>query len=384
MNSRERMKLSLNHNEPDKVPFDLGGSLVTGITDVAWANLLKYMGIKKDNIDVADICYATCNPHEDVLRKIGVDVLGVYPPDFTDHKTGLGEENGLRIFVDAWGIKWKQPKSSPFFDMVEHPLANVEYNQIKSYPFPDHLDKKRLDAIGQQIENIRSKNDKYVMMGTDIYEPGLFQACEFMLGFEEAYMKLAMEPEYIELLLDIFTERDIEAWKYLLRDKGSKLDVIIYTDDFASQTSLIISEAMIRRFFLPRYKRIFKEIKGICPDIKILFHCCGAAYDIIPVFIEMGVDILNPIQLSCKNMDIQKLKRTYGKDLVFWGGGVDTHRILPFGTEQEVEDAVKRSIDILAPGGGFVFNTVHSIQPEVPPQNIVKMIETVQKYGNYR
>jgi uroporphyrinogen decarboxylase len=140
---------------------------------------------------------------------------------------------------------------------------------------------------------------------------------------------------------------------------------------------------MIRRFFLPRYQKLFSEIKKICPDMKIMFHCCGAIFDIIPIFIEMGVDILNPIQVSCKGMNIQKIKKTYGNDLVFWGGGIDTHRVLPFGTKKEIEDAVKHSIDVLAPGGGFIFNTVHSIQPEVPPQNIVTMIETLQKYGKY-
>jgi uroporphyrinogen decarboxylase len=164
---------------------------------------------------------------------------------------------------------------------------------------------------------------------------------------------------------------------------GENFDVVLYTDDFASQTSLIISEAMIRKFYLPRYQRIFGEIKNICPHIKIMFHSCGAVSGIIPVLIEMGIDILNPIQLSCDNMDLAALKKNYGKDLVFWGGGIDTQRVLPFGTEQEVEDAVKRSIDTLAPGGGFVFNTVHAIQPEVPPRNIVRMMEAVSKYGGY-
>jgi uroporphyrinogen decarboxylase len=383
MNSRERMRLTLNHKEPDQVPFDLGGSLVTGITDQAYENLLKYLGIQKDSITIADIAYATTDPHEDVLRKLGVDVLGVYPPDFTEHTLSVKEDNGIRSFIDAWGIEWKRPLSSPFFDMIGHPLADVDYKNLKSYPFPDNLDKKRLNAIGQKAKDIRKKDDKYVMTGACMYEPGLFQACEFLLGFEETYIKLASEPEYMDMLLDILLEKDIEGWKYLLKHGGDNFDVILYTDDFGSQSTLIISQEMIRQFFLPRYKKLFSEARKICPDMKIMFHCCGAIFDIIPIFIEMGVDILNPIQVSCKGMDIQKIKKTYGNALVFWGGGIDTHRVLPFGTKKEVEDAVKYSIDVLAPGGGFVFNTVHSIQPEVPPQNIITMIETLQKYGKY-
>jgi uroporphyrinogen decarboxylase len=383
MDSRERMKLALDHKEPDRVPFDLGSSLVTGITDTAYANLLKYLGIQKDSIDIADIAYATVNPHEDVLRRLGVDVLGVYPPGFTAHALNIQYEGGQKYFIDPWGIKWKKPESSPFYDMTGHPLAKVEYGELKTYPFPDSLDKKRLDSIGRKAKELREKNDKFVIAGSCLYEPGLFQACEFLLGFEEACLKLAGEHEYIELLLDILTEKDIEAWKYLLTHGGENFDVILYTDDFASQISLIISEAMIRKFYLPRYRRIFGEIRKICPHIKIMFHSCGAVFDIIPALMEMGIDILNPIQLSCANMDLAGLKKSYGKDLVFWGGGIDTQRVLPFGTVQEVEDAVKRSIDLLAPGGGFVFNTVHSIQPEVPPRNIVKMVEAVAKYGGY-
>jgi uroporphyrinogen decarboxylase len=377
------MKLTLNHTEPDKVPFDLGASLVTGITDTAYANLLSYLGIRKDEIDIADMAYATVSPHEDVLRKLGVDVIGVYPPGFSGHDLKVNDNDGIKSFTDAWGIGWKKPESDPFFDMYYHPLANVEYKDLKKYPLPEYLDKKRLNSIGQNAEFLRKKDDMYVMLGTCLYEPGLFQACEFLLGFEEAYIKLASEPEYIDTLLDILLERDIEAWKYLLTHGGNNIDVILYTDDFGSQSSLIISQTMIRHFFLPRYQKLFGEIKKICPDIKIMFHSCGAVFDIIPFFIEMGVDILNPIQVSCTGMDIKKIKKQYGKDIVLWGGGIDTQRVLPFGTEQEIEDAVKRAVDVMSPGGGFVFNTVHSIQPEVPPRNIVKMIETVYKYGKY-
>jgi uroporphyrinogen decarboxylase len=267
--------------------------------------------------------------------------------------------------------------------MVKFGLADVDYEGLKTYPFPEAVDKKRLDAIGAKAKELRDKNDKYVMLGSCLYEPGLFQACEYFCGFTNVYEKLYEEPEYIERLVDILTEKDIEAWTYLLSHYGKNLDVVIYTDDFSSQNTLIISKDMVRKFFLPKYQKIFSVIKKYAPHIKILFHCCGAAFELIPLIMEMGADILNPLQISASGMDLAKIKKTFGKDLIFWGGGIDTQRVLPFGTPQEVEDAVKRSLDALAPGGGYVFNTVHCIQPEVPPQNIMRMIETLQKYGGY-
>lgn len=383
MNSRNRMKLALEHKEADQVPFDFGSTLVTGITDIAYKNLIESLGYKDREIAVAEIAYATADPHEDILRELHVDVLGIYPGGYAKKNIVPTVNNGRLGFTDAWGISWEKPDSGFFYDMVKHPLADVPYEEIGSFEFPDHLDSQRIGNIIGKAKKVREADDKYVILGSCIYAPGLFQLCQFLLSFEEAFVKLAIEEKYIQSLLDKVVEREIECWKNLLTQGGDFFDVVIYTDDFGSQNSLTISQKMIRKFFVPHYKNIFKEIKKLSPHIKILFHSCGAIYDIIPDLIEMGIDILNPIQVSCNNMDIMKIKKNFGKDIVLWGGGVDTQRILPYGTIQEVTDAVKKSIDIMAPGGGFVFNPVHSIQPEVPPQNLVAMFEAVERFGKY-
>ena len=134
---------------------------------------------------------------------------------------------------------------------------------------------------------------------------------------------------------------------------------------------------------MPHFTRVLKFIKTKKPDVKILFHSCGNVRPVIPDFIEMGIDILNPVHVTATGMEPVQLKKDFGKEIVFWGGGVDMQHILPSGTPDQVKDDVKRNIEALAPGGGFVFNTIHNIQAEVPPQNIMAMIEALNEYGNY-
>jgi uroporphyrinogen decarboxylase len=163
---------------------------------------------------------------------------------------------------------------------------------------------------------------------------------------------------------------------------GDDVQVILYSDDVAVQKGMMISPRMYKRYLFPRRKKLYSAIKKIS-DAKILFHSCGAVRDIIPLFIEEGIDILNPLQISASDMDTAEIKRQFGKDISFWGGGVDTQGVFPHGTPQQVADQVKRQIDILAPGGGFVFNTVHCIQPDVPPENIKAMLDVLDEFGVY-
>jgi uroporphyrinogen decarboxylase len=172
-------------------------------------------------------------------------------------------------------------------------------------------------------------------------------------------------------------------WQTALAELGDLVDVVTYADDYGTQVSQLISPAMFRKQLKPRVRQIFELQAALAPHARRFFHSDGNVRPLIPDFIEIGVDILNPVQTTAANMDPIELKRDFGKDLIFWGGGVDTQEILPHGTPQEVKDNVKRSIDALAAGGGYVFNTVHNIQADVPPANIVAMWEALQEYGVY-
>jgi uroporphyrinogen decarboxylase len=192
---------------------------------------------------------------------------------------------------------------------------------------------------------------------------------------------LARDPKGVEAFLDKLLEFKIQYWDAFLSAAGDTVNVICEADDYGTQKGTLISANMYRKFMKPRQEKLFSFIKKKY-NVKVFLHSCGSVYDIIPDFIEAGVDILNPIQASAAKMDPKTLKKEFGKDIVFWGG-IDTQRVLPYGTPAEVKDEVKRIIDELAPGGGFVLASVHNITSEVPPQNIVAMAEAVREYGKY-
>ena len=189
---------------------------------------------------------------------------------------------------------------------------------------------------------------------------------------------LVSNTKLVEKYLEKYLEFKMQYWGSVLSRIGDKLSVVCELDDLGTQNGPFISLAMYRKYIKPRQKKLFSFIKKNT-DAKIYFHSCGSVYNFIPDLIEAGIDILNPIQYSAKNMEQEKIKREFGKDLVLWGGGLDTQRILPHGSKQEIADEVKRNIDIFAPGGGYVFAQVHNIQADIPPENIA-MLEVFQKY----
>ena len=181
-------------------------------------------------------------------------------------------------------------------------------------------------------------------------------------------------------LIGKLADLKIEFWDALLDQAGDAVDIVGEGDDYGTQQSQLISPEQFRSYYKPHFDRVLAFIKRKKPHLKILFHSCGNVRPILPDLIEMGVDILNPVHVTATGMEPMQLKKDFGKDLVFWGGGVDTQHILPSGTPEQVKNNVKRNIDALAPGGGFVFSTIHNIQAEVPPQNIAAMMAALREY----
>ncbi len=380
MTSRERILTSLGHQEPDRIPFDIGSTLVTGITSTAYKNLLSYLGIKKEEIAIQDMIQQLAVVDEEVLQRLKVDTRGVFLRDFCAWQPEIKEGKDYFYFDDAWGISWRMPKTAGhYYDMYKHPLTHLSVEGIDGYPWPDCLDKARIKGIKEKARQIR-KEEKCVVLGSTGMSVGLLQTATWLQGFEECYSNLLINPSLTCKLLDKLVELDLKFWEMLISEIGSEIDIILYADDFGVQNGPLMSMDMFRKFFKPRYRKIFSFIKSRC-SAHILFHTCGSAYDLIPELIEIGVDILNPVQVSAAKMDTKRLKKDFGDAIVFWGGGIDTQRTLPFADQQGVKDEVKRRIDDLAPGGGFVFTTVHNIQPGVPPQNIMAMWEALQEFG---
>ena len=385
MNSRERMLKALNHEEPDRVPFDLGGTLVSGINHKTYRGLLTLLGLNADReVRFLDIVQQIAIVEEDVLRKLGVDVRGILVGPPSNWQLNLQQDDTSTFFRDQWGIGWRMPKKTGlYYDLYHHPLMGERLDDIDRYPWPNPRDPARWSGLVEQAKALQDAGEYFVCQGSTGVTAGLLQTSQWLQGYLDHFTNLAGNPKFMHKLLEKLMEIDIAFWEVFLPVVGPYLDMVMYADDFAGQNGVLMSMAMYREYFKPRYKQIFDVIRDKAPHVKIFFHSCGAIYDLIPELIDLGVDIVNPVQVSAAGMDTKRLKKDFGKDIVFWGGGIDTQYVLPRGTVQEVKDEVKRRIEDLAPSGGFVFNTVHNIQGDVPPENVIAMHEALLEYGKY-
>jgi uroporphyrinogen decarboxylase len=382
--SRTRVQAALDHREPDRIPYDLGGTILTGINQHAYRRLRRHLGLPETTIEVEDICQQLGLVHEDVKERLKVDVYGLNPKGGRGTAQPPQVEGGYSKFTDEWGIEWWMPVEGGFYyDMRRHPLAEVSTIEgLKAVRFPDPLLPVRYEGMAARAEELMNRRQKAYVLGRNA--PGIWEVALWLRGFENFFCDMAENQAFAEALMDIICEIKMRYWEKALATVGSNVMMVSEADDLASQGALLCSPAMYRKFIKPRHARLFAFIKKQARvPVKVFYHSCGAVAPLIPDLIESGVDILNPVQVSAVGMDTRVLKQRFGKDLTFYGGGVDTQEVLPHGTPAQVRDEVRRRIDDLAPGGGFIFNTVHNIQGDVPPENILAMWEALQEFGVY-
>lgn len=366
------------------MPLDFGATVMTSIHIDAYQSMRNYLGLpQKKDIAILDKVQEIVVVDEDVEELLGVDTRGVgtrpwgeFIPEIKDDK------EGYTYFYDDFGIGWHKPDDGGFFyDMFYHPFnETLTIDEVEKFPWPDPIDPKDLPGMGERARHAAEVEKKAVVVKS--LGPGILETTTWMLGFEKFYISTITDIDLINWILDIILEIKTAYWEQVLTVLGDYADVIVEADDLGSQNQLLFSPEVYRKHFKPRHKKLFDFIHKHT-DAKLFLHCCGAIRPVIPDLIEVGVDILNPVQVSAKGMDSAELKRDFGKDLVFWGGGVDHQRVLGLGSPQDVRDDVKKRIDDLAPGGGFVFATIHNIQANDPPENIVAMWETLRDYGIY-
>ena len=377
---RERIKATIHHKLPDRIPLDLGSMFETSIAKSTYVNLRNYLGLKQlKEIKVFDIIQQLPVLDEDFLKLLEVDVKGVFPEPSSSWNLDIKQEGGYSYFEDEWGIKWYMPLEGGFYyDARFHPMKDLTYEEIKKFKFPDFTDRARYRNL--KAKALKVIDDDYALVsGTGV---GIMLMCSWLRGMEQFFMDMASDKKLAGYLLDKVTEASCISWSELLKEIGDIMDIAYTGDDLANQLSPLVSNEMFDSLLKPRYRKIMDNIKA-STDARISFHSCGNVYSLIPELIDLGVDILNPVQVSAKDMDTKKLKKEFGRDIVFWGGGCDTQKILPLGTVQEVAAEVKRRISDLAPGGGFIFNQVHNIQAGVPPENIMAMYDTLKEYWEY-
>ena len=381
MNPRERVMLALNHQEPDRIAIDLGGSICSSIHKKAYLELNKYLGLEVDEIIMADHVQQLPYLDEGLLKRFEVDFRMVQLPAATVPDLEIFEDGDYWAFIDRWGSKLHMPKNEGlYFDWVEFPIKETSMTALDRYQWPRPDPPEHIDQLKTQAKYLY-ENTNYALVGSGVIGGGIFEQPARTMGLENFLVSLLTDPKFADRFMERITEIYIESCNTYLDQIGKYLQVFTYWDDVNSQDGWMISPEIYRKMIKPKQRRLVEAIKKKT-DAKIYYHGCGAVFDLIPDLIEIGFDIINPVQVSAAGMDTQVLKKTYGEDIVFWGGGVDTQKILPFGTPEEVAEEVKQRIDDLAPGGGFVFAPVHNIQADVPPENIVAAFETALNMGN--
>ena len=384
MNSRQRVKMALNHQEPDRIPFDLGGTVLTSIHVNAYRNLRRYLGLPDKDVEIMDVFQQIAVVDEDVRQKLGCDCRNVAPRSSATFKIVVDEDSmpGYRFFHDEWGIGWRMPKDGGFYyDMFHHPFANsTSIDDIKNFPWPDPVDPARFATLKESARHVAEDLGEPVILGG--LAAGFVELAAWTRGFAHFYPDLVTNLDWMTYLMDTIIDLKLAYWEVALPLVGDYADVVQEADDLAGQFGLLINPETYRKIIKPRHKKIMDFIKART-DAKIFFHSCGAIREIIPDMIEIGIDIINPVQVSAVGMESSALKRDFGKDMTFWGGLVDTQGVFTTGTPDEVREEVRRRIDDLGANGGFVAAAVHNIQANVPPENIMAMWETLQEFGTY-
>ena len=382
MTSRERVLAALNHELPDRVPIDLGGNQ-TGIHRDAYRALLTHLGIQ-DEVTIMDAVQQLAQPCEAVLERLRVDTRYIAAGAAADFKGGIEiNERGGRTWhdlVDEFGIRWSMPDDEPLYmDITHHPLADATIDDIKAYPFPKGNDPGRFVGLRDRALAIRENTPYACVSGISGV---VYEICWYMRGLEQWFCDMLSEPEFCEALIDQTLKFWMDWFGLFLDEVGDLVDVIMIGDDLAGQSGPLFNPDLYRKIVKPRHKQLVQYIRSRT-KAKIWYHTCGACRTYIPELMDNGIDILNPVQISASDMDPADLKKTFGKDLVFWGGGIDAQHVLPTGTPEQIRDHVRTNLTAFKPGGGYIFNNVHNIQGGVPPENILALFDAAYESGDY-
>jgi uroporphyrinogen decarboxylase len=384
MNARERLLLTLNHQEPDRVPIDLGGTDISSICRGAYKELMAWLGRNPGEIEMVNLVEQLPALDEEFLDEvIRSDVRQVRQNAPSSWSLQIEETDRYYEFEDEFGIRLRKPKEDGYyFDLVGHPLRELTKDSLKTFSWPDLDDPSRWEGVEDRARNLHETTEHGLVVGA-IFGGGVFEFPQYLRGMEAFLMDLVLTPDLADSLMDCITEFLSEAYTQMLQRVGPYIQVIMICDDIATQQGPMISPDLYRARIKPRQAKLIEVIKRHT-DAYVMYHACGATKEFLPDFIDIGVDIFNPVQVGAVGMDdTATLKREFGRDLTFWGGACENQVILPFGTPDEVREETRRRIDDLAPGGGFVFSPVHNIQDGVPPENILAMFEVAHEYGVY-
>jgi uroporphyrinogen decarboxylase len=411
MTSRQRILDSIAHKEPDRVPIDLGATPSSGISAIAYNRLKTHLGMTGGPTRVYDVVQQLAQPEDCILDRYGIDVLDIgrtfntsdddwydvalfdgspaqYPswfhpqqtpeggfivhaPDGTPIATQLKDMN----FFDQCCFPWEDDYPADMERALPDAMGKVLWAALAHSPWDHAGDPGFWDTLRKNALALRASSDRALMVvaGCNLFEWGTF-----LRRIDNFLMDLAAEPDQVGRLLDALVAVHLKTLEKVCAAVGDVADIIRFGDDLGMDTGPFMAPATYRSLFKPRHAKLCEYVHKNS-RMHTFLHSCGSIRALLPDLIEAGFEVINPVQTACHGMEPESLKKDFGRDVTFWGGGADTRHILNRGTPQQVKDDVRRRIDILAPGGGFVFNTIHNILPDVPPENIEAMYDEVAR-----
>lgn len=405
--SRERVLAAVNHREPDRVPIDLGGHRSSGMMAIAYRRLKEYLGVRTGDIYVYDFVQQLAIIEPEVLDLLGVDTVelgrgfALRPEDWRPWTLPDGTPCQIPAFIEPVrvGDEWRlyhadgtliavqkpgclyveqtcfpllQSDDEEFADLAT-PQEKVMWCAIGSPPAPLGDSPEDLAALAEGARALRARTGQAIIA---LFGGNLLEMGQFLFRNDRFFLLLAGEKRRAHRFLDRLVEMHLERLERFLGAVGPYVDIIMFGDDLGMQTGPQISPAMYHEFFQPREKILWTRAKELA-DVKVMLHSCGGLDPLIPGLIDAGLDILQPVQTTAQGMAPEHLKREYGRDLCLWGGGCNTRDVLAQGTPEQVAADVRERVGILAPGGGFVFQQIHNVMADVPPENVVAMLRAV-------
>ncbi len=408
MTSRERVMAAVSHKQPDYVPLDLGATPSSGISAIAYNRLKKHLGMTGGHTKIYDVVQQVVYPEQEILDRFGVDVIDIGrvfndgPEDWYDVELADGsigqypswfhpqkQENGDWLVYDSENtLIAKMPVGATFFDQtyfpylddypddysdLDHQMGKVLWSALVHSPWDHAGDENFYQTLRQKVLALREQTDKALMItcGCNLFEWGTF-----LRRMDNFLMDIYADPEHVQELVEQLMMRHLATLEKVCASVGDIVDILRFGDDLGMDTGMFMSQEKYRELFKPYHTKL-NEYVHKHSNMKTFLHSCGSIYPIIGDLIDAGYDILNPVQTTARQMDPETLKREFGKDITFWGGGCNTRTVLNRSTPEEVYTYTRRMIDIFAPDGGFVFNQEHNIMPDVPPENILAMYRAV-------
>ena len=411
MTSRERILAAIEHREADKVPCDLGATPSSGISAIAYSDLKKHLDFSEGHTRIYDVVQQLAQPEEMILDRFGIDVIDIgrafndKDSDWYDIKLANGDTAQYPVWFkpeqdgDAWVYRVadgtpiaRMPEGATFFDQTYFPY-------LDGYPdnyddLPAAMDKVLWQAMAhspwdnagmpdfwtelrRRTLALRENTDRALMVvcGCNLFEWGTF-----LRRMDNFLMDLFVDEANVERLLNELMKVHLATLEKLCESVGDIVDILRFGDDLGMDCGPFMPPETYRKLYKPHHTRLNEFVKENS-QMKTFLHCCGSIYKLMPDLIEAGYDVINPVQTNCADMEPETLKKEFGKDICFWGGGADTRHVLNKKSPQEVKDHVKERLEIFSPGGGFVFNTIHNIMPDIPPENIVAMFEALEEFN---